>query len=97
VAAEATDRVAVAYGIAEQLFQSDLRGRKPVEATGEDAFRAWQAFAARSGNRGLYQVLDKLDRCAFAERWATLRAVYLEQGRAGAFAALMHAGTDAAG
>jgi hypothetical protein len=82
------DRVATARGLADQLFEADLRGRHAIERTGELALGAWQAFAVRKGNRGLYAVLEQCDRFAFCERWRELATVYAERGEAGVFAAL---------
>lgn len=82
------DRVAVARGLADQLFEADLRGRKLIERTGELALEAWQAFAVKKGNNGLFTVLEQCDRCAFAERWLELASIYAERGKPGVFEAL---------
>lgn len=93
---EGDARVAVAYGLAEQLFDSDLRARNTIEHTGDRAIAAWQRFAARKNNRGLWSVLEQVDRCAFAERWRQLAEVYAEQGELGVFDALRRAKAGAA-
>jgi hypothetical protein len=84
----ADDRVATARGLADQMFEADLRGSKRIEATGELALIAWQSFAAERANRGLFSVLEQCDRCAFAERWRELASIYAARGRAGVFEAL---------
>jgi len=89
--AQTDDRVTVARGLADQLFEADLRGRQPIERTGELAIRAWQAYAARRHNRGLYSVLEQIDRCAFAERWSQLATVFTEQGPVGVLEVLARA------
>ena len=87
----ADDRVATARGLADQMFEADLRGRKRIEATGELALLAWQAYAREQGNGGLFRVLELCDRCAFAERWRELAVLYSERGKAGVFEALARA------
>ena len=82
------DRVATAHGLAEQMFEADLRGRKRIERTGELALLEWQHFAVQKGNRGLFAVLEQCDRCAFAERWQQLATIYAERGEPGVFEAL---------
>ena len=82
------DRVATARGLADQMFEADLRAGNRIESTGELALSAWQGFAVDKGNRGLYTVLEQCDRCAFAERWRELAAAYAERGKAGVFEAL---------
>jgi hypothetical protein len=82
------DRVATARGLADQMFEADMRGRQRIETTGELALLAWQHFAVQKGNRGLYAVLEQCDRCAFSERWHELATIYAERGKAGVFAAL---------
>lgn len=91
------DRVATARGLADQLFEADLRGRKRIERTGEMALLEWQHFAVQKGNRGLYTVLEQCDRCAFAERWHELATVYAERGEPGVFEALGPAARAARG
>lgn len=83
------DRVATAWGLADQMFEADVRARHAIEETGDRALDAWQRFATRTGNAGLYTVVQQLDRCAFAERWTALRSVFLERGRDGVFEMLM--------
>jgi hypothetical protein len=82
------DRVATARGLADQMFEADLRGHKRIERTGEMALLEWQHFAVQKGNRGLFAVLEKCDRCAFAERWRELATIYAERGEPGVFEAL---------
>lgn len=78
------------------MFEADLRAGNELEGTGDEALAAWQGFALRTRNRGLWRVIEQLDRCAFSERWRQLREIYVIGGADAVFAELMAEGQCAA-